>query len=442
MRTIKRILGVFLFALTLVLVAPSILPVNGNVYTVEAATKINKKKVTLIKGQTTALKISGTKKKAKWSSSKKSVATVSSKGKVTAKKKGTATITAKIGNKKYTCKVTVQTPKISSSKITLSVGETSKLKVNGTDQKITWKSSNKKIATVDKNGKVTGKKAGSVKITATVLNKKYSCTVTVKAKQCKLNAKELDLQVDQLGFLELQGAKGNVTWKSSNPSIVKVSNGVVLAVKNGKAKITATYQKKKYTCNVTVKKKFSEKEAFKNLVITKTEQEDAIIFKLKNNYIHGMSIDLDVLFYDNNGYVIDKVSDYCGCLHVGDETIFVIWKPWDYDYVDDSEKILDYAYYECKWVTSDASYYLKNNSISYNYNYGNNNLILNVKNNSKDEKYSEIVLIMYRDGVVKAKESLSRYFDPYQTIYEEIYLPYDNKYNNTLKPDKIEIYIS
>ena len=42
--------------------------------------------------------------------SKKSVASVSSKGVVTAKKKGTAIITAKIGKKKYTCKITVRNP--------------------------------------------------------------------------------------------------------------------------------------------------------------------------------------------------------------------------------------------------------------------------------------------------------------------------------------------
>ena len=57
------------------------------------------------------MKVKGTKKKPKWSSSKKSVATVSSKGKVVAKKAGSATITAKIGKKKYKCKVTVKNKK-------------------------------------------------------------------------------------------------------------------------------------------------------------------------------------------------------------------------------------------------------------------------------------------------------------------------------------------
>ena len=82
---------------------------------VSAAGKINKKKATLKVGQTLQLKVTGTKGKVKWKSSKKSVATVSSKGRVKAKKKGSATITAKVGKKKYTCKVTVKKPSTSSN---------------------------------------------------------------------------------------------------------------------------------------------------------------------------------------------------------------------------------------------------------------------------------------------------------------------------------------
>lgn len=73
-----------------------------------AKVKLNKTKLTLQVKKSYTLKVKGTKKKAKWSSSKKKVATVSSKGKVTAKKVGTATITAKVGRKKYKCKVTVK----------------------------------------------------------------------------------------------------------------------------------------------------------------------------------------------------------------------------------------------------------------------------------------------------------------------------------------------
>lgn len=103
---------------------------------VSAAGKISKSKATLVTGQKMQLKLSGTKGKVKWSSSKKSVAAVSSKGVVTAKKKGSATITAKVGKKKYTCKVTVEAPRMNKQMITLNVKKSVTLKLTGTKQKI------------------------------------------------------------------------------------------------------------------------------------------------------------------------------------------------------------------------------------------------------------------------------------------------------------------
>ena len=147
----------------------------------QAAVKLNKKSVTLLTGQSTSLKIIGTKKKVKWSTSKKAIATVTQSGKVTAKKKGTSIITAKIGSKKYTCKVTVQSPSISKKSVTTKKGSTFTLKLSGTNQKVTWKSSNKSIATVSSKGKVTVKSSGTATITATVLGKKYTCKVIVSA---------------------------------------------------------------------------------------------------------------------------------------------------------------------------------------------------------------------------------------------------------------------
>jgi len=76
--------------------------------------------------------------------------------------------------------------KISKTKLTLNKGEKQKLTVkftpsNVTDQTVTWKSSNKKVATVDKNGKVTAKKKGTCTITAVTSNgKKAKCKITVK----------------------------------------------------------------------------------------------------------------------------------------------------------------------------------------------------------------------------------------------------------------------
>lgn len=73
------------------------------------APKLNKKSLTLKVGEKASLKISGTKQNVFWSSGQKKVVSVNKKGVVTAKKKGTATITAKVGTKKYQCKVTVKT---------------------------------------------------------------------------------------------------------------------------------------------------------------------------------------------------------------------------------------------------------------------------------------------------------------------------------------------
>lgn len=75
---------------------------------VSAKAKINKKKVTIYVGKTVNLKVKNNKKKVKWSSTNKSVATVSTKGKVKAKKAGKATIIAKVGKKRYKCSVVVK----------------------------------------------------------------------------------------------------------------------------------------------------------------------------------------------------------------------------------------------------------------------------------------------------------------------------------------------
>jgi hypothetical protein len=73
-----------------------------------AIIKINKTNKTMYIGDTFKLRIIGTNKPVKWSSGKKSVASVNKKGKVTAKKAGKATITAKAGGKKYICKIVVK----------------------------------------------------------------------------------------------------------------------------------------------------------------------------------------------------------------------------------------------------------------------------------------------------------------------------------------------
>lgn len=73
----------------------------------KAKVKLNRTKVSMFVGNYTTLKLKNNNKKVKWLSSNKKVATVTTKGKVKAKKAGSAKITAKVGKKKYVCKVSV-----------------------------------------------------------------------------------------------------------------------------------------------------------------------------------------------------------------------------------------------------------------------------------------------------------------------------------------------
>lgn len=88
--------------------------------------KLNITKATLSVGGSINLKLLNNKKKVTWKSSNKKVASVTKKGKVKAKKKGKASIVAKVGKKKYTCKITVgsASKKMASKKNTKNVKKT------------------------------------------------------------------------------------------------------------------------------------------------------------------------------------------------------------------------------------------------------------------------------------------------------------------------------
>ena len=244
-----------------------------------AAAKISKSTLTLTAGKSATLKVKNEKKKIKWKSSDKKVATVNGKGKVTAKKAGTATITATAGKNQYTCKVTVKAKKVKVKRVKLNkgkwtsyAGSTVKLKAsvspsNATDKRITWKSSNTKVASVNADGVVTAKKAGSAIITATAKDgskKKASCKVTVKKgklaiKSITVSSKNSLMKGNTAQFsakIAPAEADQRVTWKSSNTKIATVSStGLVTAVSAGNVSITATSvsdPSKKVTINVAV----------------------------------------------------------------------------------------------------------------------------------------------------------------------------------------------
>ena len=163
---------------------------NGKTYTctviVENPSLQNQ--LVLAKGDKQTLKLENSKQKVTWTSSDSSVAKVS-KGKVTSVSAGTAVITARdASGKTYLCKVRVEKPKITSNKLSLKVGQSAKLSLSGNTQKITWKSKNKKVASVSSSGKVKALAVGKTKITAAVKSgAKFRCTVTVTSQRIRQN---------------------------------------------------------------------------------------------------------------------------------------------------------------------------------------------------------------------------------------------------------------
>ena len=159
---------------------------------------LNASSIPLQKGKsTTAVKATLTKGDsiAKWKSSNNKIATVDKKGKITAKKTGTATITVRT-KKGATASVKVKVQKgkvttkkltitnVTDKKLTLKKGKTFKIKTSVTPitspDKISYASSNKKIVTVDKKGKLKAVKKGTATITVKSGKKTVKFKVTVK----------------------------------------------------------------------------------------------------------------------------------------------------------------------------------------------------------------------------------------------------------------------
>lgn len=198
-------------------------------------------------------------KKATWKSSDSKIASVNTYGMVTAKKSGTVTITAKIKDAEASCNITVNKTKISLSKSSASMERNETIKLSATtsnNSAVTWKSNKKSVATVDEYGTVTGMKPGEAIITVTANGTSETCKITIKSPTVKLNKTKVTLYRGQTAALSAT-VSSNVTpkWKTNNKSVAVVDeNGVITAVKNGTATITATVDGVSKTCEVTVQK--------------------------------------------------------------------------------------------------------------------------------------------------------------------------------------------
>lgn len=242
---------------------------------------LNQEQITLEKKQTaqlvaTVLPEDADDKTVTWTSEDSNIATVDDKGLVTGVAAGETKIIAACGEVSAECVVTVEGIAVESiaidkASLEMEVGETAQLTATVTpedaeNKEVIWTSSNEKVATVDETGLVTAIAVGEASIVAACGNIKTDCPVTVSGKKSEsitLDKESITLfegKTEQLTATVLpeDAEDKTVTWTSSDNSIATVdANGLVTAVAEGNATITATNTTLSATCAVTVKKEES-----------------------------------------------------------------------------------------------------------------------------------------------------------------------------------------
>ncbi len=134
------------------------------------------------------------------------------------------------------------TIELSQDSIELIKGETIRLTATSSSgETIVWETSDASIATVS-GGRVTGKGAGTATITASCGDVKKTCTVTVV--EVVITLSQTTATIDRGQTLTLTATadrEGTINWSSSNEEVVTVNNGVLTAVNEGTAIVTARY---------------------------------------------------------------------------------------------------------------------------------------------------------------------------------------------------------
>ena len=165
---------------------------------------------------------------------------------------------------------------------------------------INYSSSDNKVATIDKNGKVTILSSGNTVIKAIVIDgENYFYNIKEASYTLTVNKKIINIPITSISLNKTSGTKyigetenlvvsynpsnttdnKSITWTTSNSKVATINNGVVKAVGAGNAVITAKVMNKTATYNITVKKKENRPITYKYTY----DSSKKIIFKLNNN---------------------------------------------------------------------------------------------------------------------------------------------------------------
>ena len=278
-----------------------------------------------------------------WKSSNNRVATVSADGTVTSIGPGKAKIQAVSGKKSASLVVTVEKVPIEqlslSGDATMTPGQTQTLSVgyqpeNATDRSVSFASSNKKVATVDKKGLVKAVAPGSATITAVVKkgSTRYSATLditvgeSVPLERIELADSSMDLLAgitrsftSEISFYPENASNKSVSVKSSNSKVataklVTVSGKTCVSVtpkKAGTAQIVLTSKDGGKVCSMTVKVwgSVTYNTDWTQDVLTNPDYYGDVYANAKSMYVSGKNLCVDFVIANVLGRTITRVVD-------------------------------------------------------------------------------------------------------------------------------------
>ena len=214
-----------------------------------------------------------------WLSNDTSIVTVDANGKVTAVGAGTTTITVKTNDGNFTATVTVTVSKdvvqvtgvtLNRTTMNVAVNETIALTAtvapsDASNKAVVWSSSNTTVATVDANGRVTGKKDGTAVITVTTVDGSFTASVTVTVAteavkgiaftNCPATLLQGNAVTLAVKWTPANASNKNLTWSVTNGTgTATVNNGRVTAGSPGSVTVIAKSVDGNYTatCNINI----------------------------------------------------------------------------------------------------------------------------------------------------------------------------------------------
>ncbi len=278
---------------------------------------------------------------------------------------------------------------LNKKKLSMYVGNTYKLKVNGTKKKVKWSSNKKKVASVTKKGKVSAKKAGTAVITAKAGSKKYKCKVTVKGVAPIVNtpstptattpppsnvstvsnsvlAANLSVSVEPIqnsmyavfsvtnnNAQTVSYYKVNYQFKNAENAVVNTGSFTGYVIAPGQTQYHTEYIGEKYIplidvsksiMSVTVNTSLNYVDASSAVTITDSKTVDGdISLTYYNADTSDVSVITNILFYDAQGKLIDARWGYC-LLTSGKTEFETVSAPYEYN--ENFEKVSTYSTYK------------------------------------------------------------------------------------------------